>query len=69
METLSTAKERYEELKKIPLLFLHLNSYTIEKESENGTEYETVDYWEPVGQICRGKILKDSFPTTKGNIP
>lgn len=53
---LSTSKERYEELKKIPLLFLH-------KDCRLDEEHHRSDYfWSPLDKTCEGTIPESDLP-------
>lgn len=68
MVTLSTTKERYDELIKSPLLFLRKGSRTYERQvGSNETEFRTYVYWEPVDNAFRGELSEVSFPNRKSD--
>lgn len=55
--SLSTTKERYEELKKTPLLFLRMDAQRYwEKYEDGSSEYIINYYWRPVDETCHKKI-------------
>lgn len=55
--SLSTTKERYEELKKTPLLFLRMDAQGYwEKYKDGSSEYIINYYWRPIDETCHKKI-------------
>ncbi|MCM1312283.1 MAG: hypothetical protein NC206_03680 [Bacteroides sp.] len=68
MGTLSTTKERYEELKKCPLLFLRKNERTEQRYVDRTTtESVTYVYWVPMDKTFHGEISESFFPNAIGD--